>query len=152
MARCVDIVRYSVCTVVCSNLFVRLQKEKGQRMCNMSKKHRGQIIFMSKILVRSIVFRPPCPFGIKIAPIEIQSPCDGVESVTNLYMYEQMSKSTTGCVVILNYFMSIYLLKKRNKNKTEHPPPLNPPNKTMQTKRNNHTIIVLFFSLRRNIL
>lgn len=99
---------------------------------------------MSKILVRSIVFRPPCPFGIKIAPIEIQSPCDGVESVTNLYMYEQMSKSTTGCVVILNYFMSIYLLKKRNKNKTEQPP-LNPPNKTMQTKRNNHTIIVLFF-------
>lgn len=80
-----------------------------------AKKHRGRIIFMCKILVRSIDFRPPCPFGIKIAPIEIQSPCDGVENVTNLYMYEQMSKSTTGCVVILNYFMSIYLLKKRNK-------------------------------------
>lgn len=88
-----------------------------------AKKHRGRIIFMCKILVRSIVFRPPCPFGIKIAPIEIQISCNGVESVTNLYMYEQMSKSTTGCVVILNYFMSIYLLKKRNKNKTEHPPP-----------------------------
>lgn len=120
----------------------------------MSKKHRGRIIFLCKILVRSIVFRPPCPFGIKIAPIEIQSPCDRVESVTNLYMYEQMSKSTTGCVVILNYFMSIYLLKKRNKEtKTkQNTPPLNPPNKTMQTKRNNHIIKVLFFSLRRNIL
>lgn len=107
---------------------------------------------MCKILVRSIVFRPPCPFGIKFAPIEIQSPCDGVESVTNLYMYEQMSKSTTGCVVILNYFMSIYLLKKRNKEtktKQNTPPPnQNPPNKTMQTKRkrNNHTIIVLFLN------
>lgn len=113
----------------------------------MSKKHRGRIIFMCKILVRSIVFRPPCPFGIKIAPIEIQISCNGVESVTNLYMYEQMSKSTTGCVVILNYFMSIYLLKKRNKEtKTkQNTPPLNPPNKTMQTKRNNHTIKVLFF-------
>lgn len=89
---------------------------------------------MSKILVRSIVFRPPCPFGIKIAPIEIQSPCDGVESVTNLYMYEQMSKSTTGCVVILNYFMSIYLLKKRNKNKTEQPPTKIPQTKQCKQK------------------
>lgn len=120
----------------------------------MSKKHRGRIIFMSKIYVRSIDFRPPCPFGIKIAPIEIQSPCDRVESVTNLYMYEQMSKSTTGCVVILNYFMSIYLLKKRNKEtKTkQNNPHQNPPNKTMQTKRNNHTIIVLFFTETKHFL
>lgn len=90
---------------------------------------------MSKILVRSIVFRPPCPFGIKIAPIEIQSPCDGVESVTNLYMYEQ----------IFYVHLSVKKEKQRNKNKTEHHTPPNPPNKTMQTKRNNHTIIVLFF-------
>lgn len=89
---------------------------------------------MCKILVRSIDFRPPCPFGIKIAPIEIQSPCDGVESVTNLYMYEQ----------IFYVHLSVKKEKQRNKNKTEHHPP-NPPNKTMQTKRNNHTIIVLFF-------
>lgn len=122
----------------------------------MSKKHRGRIIFMSKILVRSIDFRPPCPFGIKIAPIEIQSPCDGVESVTNLYMYEQMSKSTTGCVVILNYFMSIYLLKKRNKEtKTKQNPP--PPTKTPQTKQCKQKETIThnyssFLKLRRNIL
>lgn len=91
---------------------------------------------MSKILVRSIDFRPPCPFGIKIAPIEIQSPCDGVESVTNLYMYEQMSKSTTGCVVILNYFMSIYLLKKRNKEtKTKQNTPPKPPKQNNANKK-----------------
>lgn len=96
---------------------------------------------MSKILVRSIDFRPPCPFGIKIAPIEIQSPCDGVESVTNLYMYEQMSKSTTGCVVILNYFMSIYLLKKRNKEtktKQNTPPPKPPKQNNANKKKQSH--------------
>lgn len=102
---------------------------------------------MSKILVRSIDFRPPCPFGIKIAPIEIQSPCNGVESVTNLYMYEQMSKSTTGCVVILNYFMSIYLLKKRNKEtKTkQNTPPLNPQTKQCKQKETITQLKFFFF-------
>lgn len=100
---------------------------------------------MSKILVRSIVFRPPCPFGIKIAPIEIQSPCDRVESVTNLYMYEQMSKSTTGCVVILNYFMSIYLLKKRNKNKTEQTPTKIPQTKQCKQKETITQLKFFFF-------
>lgn len=47
----------------------------------MSKKHRGRIISMCKILVRSIVFRPPSPFGIKTAPIE--SPW--VEGLNHIY-------------------------------------------------------------------
>lgn len=109
---------------------------------------------MSKILVRSIDFRPPCPFGIKIAPIEIQSPCDGVESVTNLYMYEQMSKSTTGCVVILNYFMSIYLLKKRNKEtKTkQNTPPKPPKQNNANKKKQSHNYSSFFFTETKHSL
>lgn len=122
-------------------------------MCNISQKHRGRIIFMSKILVRSIDFRPPYPFGIKIAPIEIQSPCDRVESVTNLYMYEQMSKSTTGCVVILNYFMSIYLLKKRNKEtKTKQNTPLIPQTKQCKQKETITQLQFFFFTETKHSL
>lgn len=96
---------------------------------------------MSKILVRSIVFRPPCPFGIKIAPIEIQSPCDGVESVTNLYMYEQ----------IFYVHLSVKKEKQRNKNKTEHHPPKPPKQNNANKKKQSHNYSS-FFSLRRNIL